>query len=134
MFFLSPGMRCARFLSMKTLVLAIATTLAFSLSSSFAEGPQVFEDSDAQQGLTLNNTKLTVAGSNNTLVILGTSPALVVTGSGNNIKIQSVDQIEIAGSNNTIVWSSGATQDLPKITDQGSGNKISSGSVTADDM
>jgi len=119
---------------MKILALTLTAAAAILLSTVYAEGPQVFEQSDTQQGLTLNNTKLTVAGNNNTLVILGTSPALVVTGNGNNIKIQSVDQIEIAGSNNTITWSAGASTDLPKITDQGTGNKIQSGPVTANDM
>lgn len=119
---------------MKTLAITLTTTAALFLSTAFADGPQVFEESNSQQGLTLNNTKLTVAGDNNTLVILGTSPALVVTGSGNNIKIQAVDQIEIAGSNNTITYSSGASNDLPEINDKGSDNKIQSGPVTADDM
>ncbi len=119
---------------MKTLAFTLTATAALFLSTALAEGPQVFEQSNAQEGLSLNNTKLTVAGNENTLVILGTSPALVVTGNGNNIKIQSVDQIEVAGSNNTITWSSGASADLPQIKDLGTGNKIQSGPVTADDM
>lgn len=118
---------------MKTYLLALAATTLI-LGTALAEGPQVYEQSDSQQGLTLNNVKLTVAGNNNTLVILGTSPALVVTGSGNNIKIQSVDQIEVSGGNNTIVWSAAVSQDLPAIKDIGKGNNISSGPVTADDM
>jgi hypothetical protein len=118
---------------MRPLIATFSLVVFFVCSTLQASNPQVFEESGADQGLTLNHEKLTVAGDNNTLVILGFCSALVVTGSNNIIKVQAVDAIEVAGSGNTITWSAGVSRDLPEVTDQGKENTIQAGEVSAND-
>ena len=109
--------------------LAVFSLTLFLSVSCFAQSPELFEQNNSNEGLTLNGQKLTVAGDGNTLVILGSSPALIITGSNNTISIQAVDEIEIAGSNNQVTWSAGASRDLPQVQDNGQGNQVKSGEV-----
>lgn len=118
---------------MRPLLSILSVGVLFLVGTLHASNPQVFEQDGADQSLTLNHEKLTVAGSNNTLVILGFCNALVVTGSNNIIKVQAVDEIEVAGSGNTVTWSAGVSRDIPAVQNQGENNTIQGGEVSAND-
>lgn len=93
------------------------------------ESPIVNEQSNDFASYSLTGQKLTIAGDNNTITVRGETPAVVITGSGNTVKIEAVDKIEIAGSNNTVTWSAAVSLDLPVVVNQGTGNTVSSGAV-----
>lgn len=123
-----------------------AATLAFALTGCGTEFSATAEESqteatvaDTGAQVELNNTiyygsfgttadvdcgdgkSLNVAGSNNTLTVVGTCASLIVGGADNEITLETVrDEIDVVGLNNTVTYGSGD----PKVDDLGSGNTV----------
>ncbi len=93
------------------------------------ESPLVYEESNDEASYSLTGQKLTIASDNSTVSVRGQTPAVIITGNGNTVNIESVDRIEIAGSNNTVTWASAVNRDLPEIVNQGQNNTISTAPV-----
>ncbi len=115
----------------------LSIVVGFSLlvgSHLHAQNPRVIEDSNSTETLTISGEKITIAGSNNTFLILGTVSTLVIAGSDNTIRVQSVDQIVMAGSKNNVTWSAAVSLDIPKVEDSGKKNTVAQGEVSPDDQ
>lgn len=70
-----------------------------------------------------NDNKVTVSGITNTVTITGHCRSLTVSGSKNHITVDNADVIDASGTNNQIVYHSGA----PQITKSGISNAVQQG-------
>lgn len=120
------------------LVFCVVFTLQANLSaqetlqSTQGQEPIVIESNDESHRPELSGQKLTVAGDGNTVLVLGECSVLVVTGDKNVISVKAVDRIVITGTGNTVKWSSGIKNDIPKVVDEGKDNQVSSGKISED--
>lgn len=73
-------------------------------------------DIDCGQGKSLN-----VGGSNNTLTVVGSCASVSVGGADNAITVARIDgELSVVGLNNSVRYKAGE----PKVTDTGTGNRI----------
>jgi hypothetical protein len=74
---------------------------------------------------TLNNGMVEVEGGDNTITIKGSAKKISVSGTGNKVYIDKVDNIEMEGGNNTIFYkTSGTKSGKPNTSLTGVGNKV----------
>lgn len=74
---------------------------------------------------TLNNGIVEVEGGDNTITIKGSTKKISISGTGNKVYIDKVDNIEMEGGNNTIFYkTSGTKSGKPNASLTGVGNKV----------
>lgn len=109
---------------------AMTTTLAAALTGCGSDGGAGTVDPTINYGsygstadIDCGNGKpLNVAGSNNTLTVIGSCSSVHVGGADNTIRIARLDgELSVVGFNNTITYKAGE----PNVDDAGSGNRIS---------
>jgi hypothetical protein len=70
-----------------------------------------------------------ITGSSNKLTLIGECPAVEVTGTKNEIWIETAGTIEVTGTSNVVIWSEGLAGQRPKISDNGVRNQIKQGTI-----
>lgn len=74
---------------------------------------------------TLNGGNVEVAGGDNTVTVKGSAKKVSVSGTGNKIYIDKVDNVAIEGGSNTVYYrSSGTKSGKPNASLTGVGNKV----------
>lgn len=74
---------------------------------------------------TLNGGNVEVAGGDNTVTVKGSAKKVSVSGTGNKVYIDNVDNVAIEGGSNTVYYrSSGTKSGKPNASLTGVGNKV----------
>ncbi|AZB27434.1 DUF3060 domain-containing protein [Chryseobacterium bernardetii] len=74
---------------------------------------------------TLNGGNVEVAGGDNTVTVKGSAKKISVSGTGNKVYIDNVDNVAIEGGSNTVYYrASGTKSGKPNASLTGVGNKV----------
>ncbi|UCA61850.1 DUF3060 domain-containing protein [Chryseobacterium rhizoplanae] len=74
---------------------------------------------------TLNGGNVEVAGGDNTVTVKGSAKKISVSGTGNKVYIDNVDNVAIEGGSNTVYYrTSGTKSGKPNTSLTGVGNKV----------
>lgn len=128
---------------MKSLLLALSFSALSTLTATAAFAEASYDDA----GMTVNHDcgkdpEVSIVGASGTFTLTGACTQVSIDGSSNKVTIQSSDKVSISGSMNevfvaaankiavvgsvnTVSWKKGLKNAKPKVSNVGSGNKIS---------
>jgi hypothetical protein len=111
-------------ITLDRVVLTLGATLAlalFSTAISSAADGHLVQGSGKTEAVACgaDQSEVTVQGSGNTVTVTGMCTKVSVSGSGNKVTVELVDELAIAGANNTA-----DAESAGKISVGGSGNKV----------
>jgi hypothetical protein len=111
--------------------LVIGLSCAVCLGSGSAAQAKTIERNaaGAVETIECDGSGVIITGSSNKLTLIGECPTVEVTGTKNEIWIESVGTIEVTGTSNAVVWSEGLAGQPPKTSDNGVRNTIKQGTI-----
>ncbi|WP_338261453.1 DUF3060 domain-containing protein [Corallococcus caeni] len=94
------------------------------------------EDSEAQGNIDITGSGETathactpestveITGADNTVTLTGECKSVSVNGTDNKVKVEATRAISVTGSSNTVTWKRGHGKSKPKISRNGTDNKV----------
>jgi hypothetical protein len=95
-----------------------------SPTTSSGAAVKILED-DRHDAIDCNGRDISILGSRNVLQLRGICPAVIVSGSDNEIDIDAAQRIETTGDRNRVTWVDVTTGREPRVQNTGTRNRIS---------
>jgi hypothetical protein len=99
--------------------------LALALLASAADSFVIAENDRTVAYACTPGAMVSLAGNGNRVTLRGDCGSVSVAGNGNTVTAEGVRAISIAGNRNTVTWQRGAGREAPKVSDTGTGNRVS---------